>query len=150
MAYTVYTGPIGGAGTPNLTASTITVPNGGSSYPSGSAGTVTLTGSTSGTLLSASTSGPYWSNATTAVSQPSPSVYINSDGISMEPETDIKIGDISLKQFMEDINRRLGLMVPNPKLEKDFEQLKELRDRYEALEKECIEKSKVWETLKKE
>lgn len=138
MAYTVYTGPVGGAGTGSLTAATISVPNGGYST---SSGTVTLTGSGAGT---------YWTNATSAVSQPSPSVYIDRDGITMEPETDIKVGDQSLKQFMADVNRRLGIMVPNPKLEKDFEQLKELRDQYEALEKEMIEKSKVWETLKKE
>lgn len=143
MAYTINTG----AGSGALTAATISVPNGGYSTN----GTVTLTGSSSSaSVLTSSGTGTYWTNATAAVSQPSPSVYIDKDGITMEPETDIKVGNQSLKQFMADVNRRLGIMVPNPKLEKDFEQLKELRDRYEELEKELIEKAKMWETLKKE
>ena len=147
MAYTVYAGPVGGAGTGSLTAATISVPNGGYST---SSGTVTLTGSGAGSVLASSGAGTYWTNATSAVSQPSPSVYIDRDGITMEPETDIKVGDQSLKQFMADVNRRLGIMLPKPKLEKDFEQLRELREPYHALEKEMIEKAKVWETLKKE
>lgn len=135
MAYTTYTGAGVGASS-NLTASTVTIPSGG--Y---------ITGSTSVTL-----NNPGHTHAWTSITANSvdPSVNITSDGITMREETDIVIGGVSLKKFIEDVNRRLGIMVPNPKLEKDFEQLKELRDRYEELEKKLVEQAKVWDTLKKE
>ena len=41
------------------------------------------------------------------------------------------------------------MLVPNPELEKEWEELKRLGDAYRKLEAECKEKSKVWNTLKK-
>jgi len=56
------------------------------------------------------------------------------------PDADIQIGEVSLKKFMEDVSLRLSIMQPNTKLEKDWEELKELGDRYRQLEKEMIKK----------
>lgn len=128
----------GGAGNSNLTAASVTVPNGGYS----TTGSVTLAATGAG-------AGTYWA-APTNSTLTNPSVNIDSDGISMRNDTDIKIGDVSLKQFVDDVSKRLAILVPNPKLEADFEQLKELRTQYQALERELTEKAKVWETLKKE
>jgi hypothetical protein len=63
-------------------------------------------------------------------------------------DADIQIGEVSLKKFMEDVNMRLNIMQPNTKLEKDWEELRELGDQYRQLEKELIEKAKVWDILK--
>lgn len=59
---------------------------------------------------------------------------------------DFIIDGVSIKQVLEE---RLGMLVPNPELEKEWEELKRLGDEYRKLEAECKEKSKMWNTLKK-
>lgn len=59
---------------------------------------------------------------------------------------DFILDGVSLKEILE---QRLNMLVPNPEMEKEWNELKELGDRYRKLEQECIEKSKVWKTLKK-
>jgi len=63
---------------------------------------------------------------------------------------DLKVGDVSLKDFMKEVTQRLGILTINPMLEKEWEELKVLGDQYRALEKEINEKVKVWNILKKE
>lgn len=63
-------------------------------------------------------------------------------------EKDIEIDGLSLRQTLEKVNQRLAIFQPNPELEADFEQLRQLRDQYEQLEKELIEKARIWNTLK--
>ena len=41
------------------------------------------------------------------------------------------------------------MLVPNPDLEAEWDQLRELGERYRELEKLCKEKSTVWNKLKK-
>lgn len=55
-------------------------------------------------------------------------------------------GELSLREVLE---QRLNMLVPNPEMEKEWNKLKELGDQYRELEKECIEKSRMWKTLKK-
>lgn len=78
-----------------------------------------------------------------------PAVNITSDGITMKKGSDIKVGDKSLLESIEKIEERLGILHPNPELEDRWEQLKSLRQQYIDLEKELIEKEKMWEILKK-
>ena len=78
-----------------------------------------------------------------------PSVNITTDGISMEKGADIKIGGKSLVDAIEKIEERLGILKPNPALEDRWDQLKELRRQYQELEKELLEKEKMWDILKK-
>ena len=59
---------------------------------------------------------------------------------------DFVIDGVSIKQVLEE---RLAMLVPNPEMEKEWAELKELGDAYRKLEAECKEKSKVWKTLKK-
>lgn len=109
-------------------------------------GNVTVTGATgssgsnwtNGTGLTYTTTGPTWS--TTAVTQPAPKVIIT--------EGDITLDGLSLRDFMQSVQDRLAILTPNPKLERDFDQLRELREQYQTLEKELLEKSKTWDTLK--
>jgi hypothetical protein len=62
---------------------------------------------------------------------------------------DIKINDKSMVAWMEKVEERLNILTPNPELEKDWDELRRLGNRYRALEKKCKEKAQMWETLKK-
>ena len=66
-----------------------------------------------------------------------------------EFEGDIKLKGKSLSETLNKIEERLAILHPNEKLEEKWEELKKLGDAYRALEKDIIEKEKIWETLKK-
>jgi flagellar motility protein MotE (MotC chaperone) len=51
--------------------------------------------------------------------------------------------------WMEKVEERLNILTPNPELEKDWDDLRRLGNRYRALEKKCKEKAQMWEALKK-
>jgi hypothetical protein len=85
---------------------------------------------------------------TTAATTSVGTVNINTDGMTLEESCDIKIGDRSLKDFMDRVEERLGILRPNPELEEKWENLKGLRQAYMDLEKELVEKEKMWKILK--
>jgi len=64
-------------------------------------------------------------------------------------DADIKINGKSMVSWMEKVEQRLNILTPNPELEKDWDDLQELGERYRALEKQCQEKAKMWAALKK-
>ena len=64
-------------------------------------------------------------------------------------DADLVINGKSLTDTLQALEERLNILVPNPKLESEWDELKELGDRYRKLEKELKEKSKMWEALKK-
>lgn len=66
-----------------------------------------------------------------------------------EFEGDIKIKGKSLNETLDKIEQRLAILHPNEKLEERWEELKALGDAYRKLEKDIIEKEKIWDTLKK-
>jgi hypothetical protein len=66
-----------------------------------------------------------------------------------EFEGEVTIKGKSLLDTIESLEKRLGLLQPNPKLEGRWEELKELGERYRALEKEILEKEKMWAILQK-
>lgn len=69
--------------------------------------------------------------------------------ISLKGEdADIDINGKSMKAWMEQVEERLNLLTVNPKLEAEWEELRELGDRYRELEKKCKEKAEVWKKLK--
>lgn len=61
---------------------------------------------------------------------------------------DIKINGKSLMSAIEALEQRLNILTPNPKLEAEWDELRELGERYRALEKQCKEKAAMWEKLK--
>lgn len=63
-------------------------------------------------------------------------------------EADIDIDGKSLKSWMEKVEERLNILTPNPELEKDWDDLRKLGERYRKLEKRCKEKAEVWKKLK--
>ena len=90
-----------------------------------------------------------WGNTGTASS----AVNINSNQgsgvIDVKGENaDIKINGVSLCDTLKVIQDRLNLLQPNPELETEWDQLRELGEQYRKLEAEFKEKTKMWNTLK--
>tara|TARA_R110000796_G_scaffold60233_7_gene139199 strand:- start:23499 stop:23879 length:381 start_codon:yes stop_codon:yes gene_type:complete len=71
----------------------------------------------------------------------------SSNGITMATDADITIGGKSMREFMEQVNERLAILEPNKKLEAEWAELKELGERYRAMERELLEKARVWKIL---
>jgi hypothetical protein len=61
---------------------------------------------------------------------------------------DVNINGKSLKGWMEKVEARLNILTPNPELEKEWDELRRLGERYRKLEKKCQEKAEVWKKLK--
>jgi hypothetical protein len=53
-----------------------------------------------------------------------------------------------LQEWQEEVNKKLAILQPNSELEEQWSELRELRERYVELEKELLEKNKVWDILK--
>jgi len=86
-------------------------------------------------------SGLSYTTATTATwSQPNAKVKIT--------DSDIEIDGLSLKATLKTLHERLAIMIPNPALEKEFEELKACGDEYRRLERQFEEQLKMWNTLK--
>ncbi len=62
---------------------------------------------------------------------------------------DIKIKGISLGDTLEKINQRLAILTPNSELESRWNDLRELRERYQQLEAEILEKEEIIRILKR-
>ena len=62
---------------------------------------------------------------------------------------DLEINGKSLNETLAALEERLNWMKPNPELEKEWDELRRLGNRYRAMEKKCREKAKMWEQLKK-
>jgi hypothetical protein len=75
-------------------------------------------------------------------------ITINTNGIEMQPGTDIVIGGLSLMKTLDSINERLAILQPNTRLESEWAELKELGERYREMEQDLLEKAKVWGILK--
>lgn len=64
-------------------------------------------------------------------------------------EDEIIIKGKKLSEILEGIENRLAILHPTSELEERWEELKELRNKYIELEKNIIEKEKIWNELKK-
>jgi len=67
---------------------------------------------------------------------------------------DIKLGDVSLKSFIQEIShkleivsQRINVLTVNQKLEQDWENLRKLGQEYRDLEKQILEKIQIWNSL---
>jgi len=64
-------------------------------------------------------------------------------------KADIRINGKSMNKWMEQVEQRLNILTVNPELEKEWDELRRLGERYRKLEKKCQEKAQMWEALKK-
>ena len=79
----------------------------------------------------------------------SPATMDGAGKLTLQGEkADIDINGKSLKSWMEKVEERLNILTPNPELEKDWDDLRRLGERYRKLEKRCKEKAEVWKKLK--
>jgi len=69
-------------------------------------------------------------------------VHINNTGIEMAAGTDIKVDGKSLKEFMNKMEERLAILVPDPKKLEQFAALKKAYEHYKLMEKLCQEPPK--------
>jgi hypothetical protein len=60
---------------------------------------------------------------------------------------DIVIDGVSLTETLHSIQQRLNILAPNVQMEAEWEELREMGQRYRELEKRCIEKSQMWKQL---
>ena len=64
-------------------------------------------------------------------------------------KADIRINGKSMNKWMEQVEQRLNILSPNPELEKEWDDLRRLGERYRKLEKKCPDKAQMWAALKK-
>jgi hypothetical protein len=111
------------------------------------------TGLSSSTMASGVTASPYYSNLSLSTG-----TYNTLSNVAFSPsatiqltgeDADIKVNDLSLMQTLADIKERLNMLTPNAKLEAEWDQLRELGKQYRQLEADLLEKSRVWNILKK-
>jgi hypothetical protein len=97
-----------------------------------------LGGAGSNTSPWATGAGSYTFPNTTASSK----ITLNGDN------ADIEVNGKSLLDTLAALEERLNILVPNPEMEKEWDQLKKLGDRYRKLEKKLKEQSDMWNKLK--
>ena len=96
-----------------------------------------------GQYLTTDTSGTTWAASAMNVNQ---SGVVELTGLN----ADIRINGVSLLNTINRISERLNLLVPNPKIEADWEELRILGDQYRALEAQLKAQQQTWDLLKKE
>ncbi len=62
--------------------------------------------------------------------------------------SDVILKGKSLSSMFEKIEERLCILQPNADLESRWSELKSLKEQYQKLEKELLEKEKMWSVLK--
>lgn len=118
-----------------------TVPNiapGSFTVSSGGTGSNVWGSNISGTGINWANQG--WSNLTGA------NVHIQGNLVVDGP--DIVVGGKSVVALLDRLEERLAWMQPNLDLEAEWDELRELGDRYRALEAQCREKADMWNKLK--
>lgn len=87
---------------------------------------------------------PYTFNNLNSEEQPTKSATISLAG----DDADIEINGESLMSMIRGIQDRLNILRPDRELEKEWDELRELRQQYEDKLAECRDKSQVWRHLK--
>ena len=123
----------------------ISVSSGGSGYTYSTMPGITvspLSGSSANAIWTTNTTAGHWSAAGSNI-KPSAKISLQGDG------ADIDLNGKSMKAWMEQVEERLNILTPNTELEKEWDELRELGERYRELEKKCKEKAKMWQELNK-
>ena len=88
---------------------------------------------------------PSWSFSDLSITSP-PQAKIELRG----DDADIKINGESVVGMLKDIRDRLNILQVSAEMEQEWDELRILRKQYEAKLVECREKSKMWNTIKKD
>ena len=65
-------------------------------------------------------------------------------------DADIEINGISLKDTLHNLQERMAILEPNPALEAEFKELRDIRQKYIELERNLLEKKQMWDTLNRD
>lgn len=84
---------------------------------------------------------------TLTFNKPANGLFVGGDA---EIAGDLVIGNTKISDRLDKIEERLGIVTANEELEKRWKELAELGRKYRALERELIEKEKIWNTIKGE
>ena len=125
----------------NIPVNNITVTGGGSGYPPGQV-YVVGGGGGGGTLGTSNISASNWTTNTLTVP---PSGRMELQGA----QADIVMNGVSLNDTLKLIQDRLCMLRPNPELEQEWDQLRDLGEQYRELEKQLMEKQRAWDLLRK-
>jgi hypothetical protein len=109
---------------------------------------ITNLGATAGTTYA----GPFTINASnvTGIANPwltqspfsAPKIQLNGEG------ADVEVNGWSLVDAIKSIEQRLAIMQPNPELEVEWSELKQLGDQYRKLEQHIRDKQATWDRLR--
>jgi hypothetical protein len=140
---------------------TLTVSNGGVGYQSDTISTISLTNNTGGYTISglngATGSNTIWTTNTTATGSFTIGPNYSAVGTQLDQNgrmslrgenADLDINGKSMLQWMQKVEERLNILTPNSDLEKDWDDLRKLGERYRKLEKKCKQKAEMWTKLK--
>ena len=86
--------------------------------------------------------GGVWNGISAADIRPSGKLHLKGE------EADIDINGKSMTAWMAKVEERLNILTPNPELEKEWDDLRKLGEKYRKLEQRCKEKAEVWKKLK--
>ena len=133
----------------DLTMSTVTI--GHTTTPSYTIG-IGGTGSrhSNAVWTTSGTSSINWNQSAVGGIYHNPTMEVNQGGqVHLKGDNaDIDINGKSLVKWMQVMEERMNWMQPNVELEKEWDDLKKLGDRYRKLEQKCKEKADVWKKLK--
>jgi len=88
---------------------------------------------------------PSWTFSDLSITQP-PAAKITLTG----DDADIEINGESVVGMLREIRDRLNILQVSEEMEQEWEELRVLREQYEAKLTQCREKSAIWKTLKHE
>ena len=108
----------------------------------GSGSGITYTSGTGTSYPWANTASPWLGNGITSDPNGVGRLKLNGEG------ADVEINGVSLVETIRKIEQRLNILVPNPELEKEWDQLRELGDQYRKLEAKLKEQGEMWAKLK--
>lgn len=115
----------------------------------GISGTIQISGSGANVLGGNINPNTVWTTTGTGYAWNTPMQVDQGGKIALQGDkADVEINGKSLKSWMERVEERLNMLTPNPELEKDWDDLRRLGDRYRKLEQKCKQKANMWEKLK--
>lgn len=121
---------------------------------SSSVDTISISNTTAGAVgagytISGIGTSPTWTTGTNGIDWSVGANIRQSGTIELNgTDADIVINGRSLMDAISALEQRLNILVPNPELEAEWDQLRELGERYRELERQCKEKGDMWKKLK--
>ena len=76
-------------------------------------------------------------------------VDYNKKQVRISENYDLLLGNISVVSFIKNVEDKMGLLINNERLEKDWDSLREIANKYRELERSILGQERILEILKK-